>query len=175
MNLVKTFALAVATVLLLTGCARMNPEESPAPAESPSAASPNTEKTINDRKAQTQAIERQIVESIPGHEDIRQSSNGALFTCAGGDRQWVGGADVVVQGKVDMDSIVEALLKQWSDHGGYAASRGSDSAGVPTVEIVGDEGEGYLVAQGSKEAGVALTSSSRCFSVPNGFSGAGSW
>lgn len=171
----KIFALVVATGLLLTGCARMNPEESSAPVESSNAASPTTERTIEDRKALTQATERQIAESIPGHGDIRQSSNGALFTCAGGDRQWVGGADVVVRGKVDMESVVDVLLEQWGNHDGYAANRGSDSAGAPTVEMVGDEGEGYLVAQGAKGYEVALTSSSRCFAVPNGFSGAGSW
>lgn len=54
-------------------------------------------------------------------------------------------------------------------------NRASDSAKVSTVEIVGDEDGGDLVAQGAKGDEVALTSSSRCFVVLNGFSGAGFW
>lgn len=106
---------------------------------------------------------------------MRQSAKGALSNCAGGDRQWVGGADVAIAGPADIDLIVEVLLHRWDGRDGYAVERGSDAAGLPTAEIVGGDGEGYLVAHGTTADEVAITSSSRCFPVPNGFSGAGSW
>ncbi|OIH97348.1 hypothetical protein [Curtobacterium sp. MCBA15_001] len=133
------------------------------------------ESLILDRKARTQTIERQIADCIPGQTDVRQSVNGALFTCAGGDRQWVGGADVATEGPADMDSIVELLLQQWDGRDGWVARGRSDPAGLPTAEIVGRDGKGYLVARGTTADEVTIILSSRCFPVPNGFSGAGSW
>lgn len=48
-------------------------------------------------------------------------------------------------------------------------------SGLPTGEIVGGDGENYLVASGTTADELAITGSSRCFPVPTGFSGAGSW
>lgn len=81
----------------------------------------------------------------------------------------------MMDGRTDIDSIVDVLLEQWDGHDGYMANRTSDSTGRPTVEIVGGDGEGYLVAQGTTDIDVTLTSSSRCFALPDGFSGAGAW
>jgi len=172
---VRLAALVVVAVLLLTGCGRTEADDTSTPSATSGAGTADTEKLIHAQKIRTQAIQLQIAESIPGHGEVRQSKNGALFACAGGGRQWVGGADVVMDGRTDIDSIVESLLERWDGHDGYIANRTSDSAGRPTAEIVGADGEGYLVAQGTTDNDVTLTSSSRCFAVPDGFSGAGSW
>ncbi len=74
-----------------------------------------------------------------------------------------------------MAAIVEALRQQWSARDRYQVKPVRDSVDSPAVEIVGKDGEGYLVARGTKDDELALTSSSRCFAVPDHFSGAGAW
>lgn len=128
--------------------------------------------TVDQAKAQTQAVEDQIVALIP--EDaagvVDQQAEGVLMSCSTEDTvRWAGGSTVTFTETPDWDALfarIEQGLAAETD--GYTVTLTSTTDGIQTLDIEdADEGT-WLISPWQGGLILHISSWSPCFPLPDG-------
>lgn len=129
--------------------------------------------TIDQAKAATQKMEREIAAIVPKDlvVKVEQDATGTLDSCgAGRGNVWVGLSHVTLKPEVEVD----ATLRLIEEH--YRGSRFSirtrhDSGGYFEVQLIAADGvENYLIGHGinNPDHSIDISSNSGCFNLPKG-------
>ena len=125
-----------------------------------------TELTWQEAKARTQAIELEIVNSIP--EDhvakIDQLPTGVLIDCSDTLVTWNGATTVTLAAGMEPEPLVRGIQAKYEDSRFNLKIRDPAPAGDYEVQLRSpDTAEIYIIGEGTKPNTILITSSSDCF------------
>ena len=129
------------------------------------------ELTWQEAKARTQAMESEIINSIPEDKvaKVDQMATGVLFDCGGSTVNWAGGATVILSAGEEPEPLVRALEAKYQDSKFKIKTRDPAPAGDYEVQLRShDTAEIYIIGEGTEPNTILITSASECFEWPEG-------
>lgn len=150
----------VSLCLSLVGCA-----------DNSSEAAGSVELTWQEAKARTQAMELEIVESLPPDQvvEVAQMPTGMLIRCDDSRVNWNGATTVTLPAGTEPDPLVRALEEKYRDSRFDIEVRDPAPAGHYDIQLRSpDGGESYLIGEGFDPNTIRIASGSECFPWPEG-------
>jgi hypothetical protein len=129
----------------------------------------NKDMSLDDAKAHTQAIEREIANTLPPEMlvDIEQRAHGTFLPCSGGQGEhWAGGLTARVSG----DPPPERVIGPIADHfavGDELTVRLREDHGDPLVDLIGSYGSMWIVRYARNRAELDVDSFAPCVYLPD--------
>lgn len=153
-------AAFVACALMTTGC-------SPSTGD----ASVNKSLSLDEAKGMAQGMEVALADFVPAAQvsAVQQNPTGVLMSCSEeGAYQWSGQTKVVLNsdGTYDGAAVVNAIARTYDGRDSYRTKTDLTTDGQPRAHVVGDYGQGYLVALSVDKTFVQILSFSPCFVLP---------
>jgi hypothetical protein len=158
--------------MVLTGCV----DESPGTPRdgAPSTVAPSStvvpELTLEEAKAQAQAMELEIAGLVPSEVvvSVDQMPKGTLFSCNETEWTWYGATTVTVVEGTDIESIVRSIQAHYEGSRFDLRTR-RDIADDFEVQLMSPKtAETYLVGEGFTPTEIRIDSGSECFTLPEG-------
>ncbi len=140
---------ALVIAMLLTGCG-------------------TEERVAQDLESAKRAAQQQqeaIVALLPQEliASLEQPDTGVLMACESeGSAQWTGRATVVLSELPDLEATLESIAAAFEDRG-FAARWDQTISGEPRVQLLGADGDSYLVSPWAEELSIDVASASPCF------------
>ncbi|WP_278101949.1 hypothetical protein AB0870_10010 [Microbacterium proteolyticum] len=133
----------------------------------------DTSLTLEDAKATAMRMERELAALVPADvvASVDQDQTGVLMSCSG-DRayQWTGQTKVVLTEGATYDgaAVTENIAQTYDASDSYRTNTDLTSDGEPRAHVIGEFGQGYLVALSVDKTFVQILSFSPCFVLPEG-------
>ncbi|MDN3904793.1 hypothetical protein [Arthrobacter sp. YD2] len=167
----RSSATVLVLLLSVTGCARDSSEASTRTSSLEQGTPAAQVLTWPEAKARTQAMEREIINSIPEDKvaEVDQMATGVLFDCGGSSVNWAGGATVVLSAGEEPELLVRSLEAKYQDSRFKIKTRDPAPAGDYEVQLRSrDTAEIYIMGEGTEPNTILITSASECFEWPEG-------
>ncbi|MBP3042630.1 hypothetical protein KKR91_14375 [Arthrobacter jiangjiafuii] len=168
---VRYVAAVLVLLLGLAGCAR-DSSAVPAHTSSTEGETPGAKELMwQEAKARTQAMELEIVNSIPEGKVVKVDlkATGTLLNCGGPLVNWNGGTIVTLSAGTELEPLVRALEAKYQDSRFTIKTRDPSPAGSYEVQLRSpDTAEIYIIGAGWDPDTILITSSSECFTWPEG-------
>ncbi|MEX0151197.1 hypothetical protein [Microbacterium sp. LMI1-1-1.1] len=128
----------------------------------------NDELTVSDAKASTQAVEREIVERLPGEYvgTIEQLAAGSFLSCVDGSYLWSGFIRAQITGDPDVATLLDPVMAKFENKKGFEA-RYRESLGDRVLDISNEDGALWIVSYEPARAELSVDSASACFRLPD--------
>ncbi|MFZ8756744.1 hypothetical protein ACO03V_04910 [Microbacterium sp. HMH0099] len=128
----------------------------------------NDELTVSDAKASTQAVEREIVERLPGEYvgTIEQLAAGSFLSCVDGSYLWSGFIRAQITGDPDAAALLDPVMAEFENRRGFEAQY-RDSLGDRVLDISNEEGALWIVSYERRRRELSVDSASACFHLPD--------
>ena len=151
-------------LLLMTGCSTMQGD-----------VTVNEIVTIDQAKTIAQKMETTLAGFVPPDQvaSIDQNPTGALMSCSTeGDYLWSGQTKVILEPGAAYDgaAVTSEIAATYDDSESYRTETDTTRDGQPRAHVIGENGEGYLVALSVDKAFVQILSFSPCLVLPDGVS-----
>lgn len=128
----------------------------------------NDELTVSDAKASTQAVEREIVERLPGEYvgAIEQLAAGSFLSCEGGKYLWSGFIRAQITGDPDAAALLDPVMADFRNRSGFDAEY-RESLGDRVLDISNQGGALWIVRYERGREELSVDSASACFHLPH--------
>ncbi|KZE41308.1 hypothetical protein [Microbacterium sp. T32] len=148
-------------LLLMTGCSTMQGD-----------ATVEENVTIDQAKTIAQEMETTLAGFVPPDQvaSIAQNPTGALMSCSKeGDYLWSGQTKVILEPGTtyDGDAVTSKIAAAYDGSKSYRTETDMTTDGQPRAHVIGENGEGYLVALSVDKTFVQILSFSPCFVLPD--------
>jgi len=117
------------------------------------------------------AVQRRLVALGSGlaEESIKESPNGVLMSCSGGQHQWTGSTTAEYAGPLNQEDYYALVDAEFGGSGRFTLTRQLSPDGADEWLIVrGDDGTRYSITVWTEDSMVQVSSSSWCFTLQPG-------
>lgn len=155
----SSVAVVLLCVSVLSGCA----PDGDVPSEENSV-------TLEEAKADAQAMEMEIASLIPGDlvVGVEQKPDGTLFSCDEKQHRWKGSTRIMLTPDADPESIVMDLEVRMSDDDRFASRNWFDPTGAYNVQLMSPESAANFIFGEDDPHTIRIASGSVCFTLPEG-------
>jgi hypothetical protein len=126
----------------------------------------NESMTLMQAKAETQELERSIVDAFPSDQvaAVEQRQEGVLLSCSDDQYQWTGGVEFTLAGDLSDRDVAERVVGALESKDGWSSEVQDWKDGGPTAIVSGPQGLSFI---GNLDADrlVTIASASRCFTL----------
>lgn len=132
--------------------------------------------SLEEAKAYTQDIEREIADSVPPEhvQRVDQQATGTLLPCSrDGGEQWAGGLTVLVEGDPKPSELLVPIAERFASRKSFRVRSRQDN-GDELVDVLGHYGAIWIVRYNREEGELLVDSGSPCFRLPDGVWSGGS-
>lgn len=125
----------------------------------------NQDLTVDQAKAETQALEISVADALPAGEVLstEQKPDGVLLSCSETTYQWTGRTTFQLDGTRDRGDVLRDVGADFSDTNGFSAELREGST-TPLMVVSGPDGLSF-VADVDDSAVLTVSSASRCFEL----------